>query len=131
MPLPAHARQANQKAKILNSFILTQSKETPTNIIYELFELSFIETVGILWGVNDFVQTASCTQLHDDHLVLVLHLHVTQPIMKRMYAMREGVAMPDLVATMNADGLKYRRHNAVRTHIQGLHTMKSLGEVRT
>lgn len=45
-----------------------------THIIDELFELSFVQTIGILWGVDDLIQTASCTQLHDDHLVLVLYL---------------------------------------------------------
>lgn len=45
-----------------------------TNIIYDLFELRLREAIGIVWGINDFIETASSAQLHDDHLVVILEL---------------------------------------------------------
>ena len=46
-----------------------------TYVVDELFELRFVQTIGIFRRVYDLVETASCTQLHNDHLVLVLHLY--------------------------------------------------------
>ena len=53
--------------KLISQFTTLQL----TNIIDDLFELALTKSVCVLRGVDHLIQAASCTQLHDNHLLLV------------------------------------------------------------